>query len=769
MTNRNYNYRLPLLLIILLLPCYLPAQNVLSVFAQDDFTETTQDVSISIDVSCNDYQLTDTEEAANLLLGHWKLQYLSGGFAGLDPYLVPEEEEFLFFTSDSLIGTSLENFGYDFSYTGAYTFTEDFVPGVDLLELQNPSPFFTDQALILELSDSILVINDAAQADGFDKHFVRTNLFEPVLISQPLYGSAVVFDGQIIYDPAPGFVGLDTFQYQICDASDTICDIASVNIFVSEFDTADATPTVTGSTNTIQIWQDNLTMFFNPSDYFTFDLGDDLTFVDYSDPDCGDLVYEPGIEQLIFTATTENFCSFYFIMCNNDNVCDTSFIDIEVLCYPWDYPVEQTIDTVGSLSLNALLPILNNCSDDANILLESSGGGTVTFNPPFLSYTPEPGFLGNDTIYYYVDQLDIFGCFACGEYIQHIIHVEEEQMLNVWPGDANANGTVNMYDLLNVGLRYGIMGPERSMESFDFSGMQSQEWVTSLNGLNDKHVDCNGDGIINTDDVFAIDANYNNTYFDYLPEGDPLVLAGIQSMSMEFAADTVSAGSTVTFNVEITDDGNPLLDVYGFAFQLSYDTAFVNEASISVDFSNSYLEESGNTPELSIAKDFYNQGTTDISFCRTSMTNITGPGVVCAITLIVEENLDGKMQTLSELEIGISGGVVINSEGQASSVAPFTQSIIIDSDLVDGVKPVAAGGIEVSPQPVNDWLFINSSKSSIQQIALHDISGRLLVNEQTGGTNSSNIDTGSLQTGMYILYIVTSDGSAYQSKVLISR
>ena len=101
----------------------------------------------------------------------------------------------------------------------------------------------------------------------------------------------------------------------------------------------------------------------------------------------------------------------------------------------------------------------------------------------------------------------------------------------VWPGDVNNNGVVNQADLLFLGLGYGSMGPVRkTVDATWASQAVSNIWETSAApGLNLVFADCNGDGIIDENDVQVIKDNFGRTHNDATlgPDEIPLAIAGI--------------------------------------------------------------------------------------------------------------------------------------------------------------------------------------------------------------------------------------------------
>ena len=83
----------------------------------------------------------------------------------------------------------------------------------------------------------------------------------------------------------------------------------------------------------------------------------------------------------------------------------------------------------------------------------------------------------------------------------------------VYPGDTNADGAANVYDLLPIGVGYGMEGPPRQINNvelgLDWSAQYSPDWgVETISGQDFKHLDCNGDGEVTNEDAEVIGANY---------------------------------------------------------------------------------------------------------------------------------------------------------------------------------------------------------------------------------------------------------------------
>ena len=82
----------------------------------------------------------------------------------------------------------------------------------------------------------------------------------------------------------------------------------------------------------------------------------------------------------------------------------------------------------------------------------------------------------------------------------------------LWPGDANNSGVTNCVDLLYIGVGYNENGPSRPnattlWQEQDINTLWPEYYLD--NTTNYAYGDCNGDGVINDNDVnMAIKANY---------------------------------------------------------------------------------------------------------------------------------------------------------------------------------------------------------------------------------------------------------------------
>jgi len=81
-----------------------------------------------------------------------------------------------------------------------------------------------------------------------------------------------------------------------------------------------------------------------------------------------------------------------------------------------------------------------------------------------------------------------------------------------------------------------------------------------------------------------------------------------------------------------------------------------------------------------------------------------------------------------------------------------------------GIGETAQGNIKIYPNPVKDFVTIESG-SGIQQVQLLNITGQVVINQQTDG-KIITLNTSPLKSGVYFMKVTTDNGS-YEKKIVI--
>lgn len=110
-------------------------------------------------------------------------------------------------------------------------------------------------------------------------------------------------------------------------------------------------------------------------------------------------------------------------------------------------------------------------------------------------------------------------------------------IISVWPGDTNNDGIVNEIDILLILINYNNTGYPRDEQSVEWEG---QEKNNDFDSNPFSYSDCNGDGIVNFNDVAAIGINWqkehnfsNSIQVDhkYLQKNRDLILELVDSLN----------------------------------------------------------------------------------------------------------------------------------------------------------------------------------------------------------------------------------------------
>ena len=85
---------------------------------------------------------------------------------------------------------------------------------------------------------------------------------------------------------------------------------------------------------------------------------------------------------------------------------------------------------------------------------------------------------------------------------------KDEGICSIRPGDFNADECLSYVDVLYWGLAEGNTGPQREDTSTDWSTKIATDWESEVNGINGKHQDANGDGVVDIADLIVFVNNF---------------------------------------------------------------------------------------------------------------------------------------------------------------------------------------------------------------------------------------------------------------------
>lgn len=337
----------------------------------------------------------------------------------------------------------------------------------------------------------------------------------------------------------------------------------------------------------------------------------------------------------------------------------------------------------------------------------------------------------------------------------------------VWPGDANFDNVTDNFDLLNIGLAFGKIGPNRIPTNPDSSDIaagyetaweakEAEDWDYRFqNGLNAKHADCNGDGIIDELDIRAIEENYFFTHGEEKSKAFSEGTSNDPALYVDFPAlADIEMGKEIKVPIVFGSENIPAT-AYGLAFTVAFDPSLIIDSRI--EFIESWLG-TPNEDLLTINKSISSNGFIEVALTRKEGSTPFGAGTIGNFILIID-NIEG---FTGDKTIEIQKVQAIDNEGDLLAVhTPKTVLSSLTDTQNTGEEEI---DITVYPNPASDIIAINYPlQSTIDRIDIRSISGRLI--RSITPTDMESIDISGLTNGVYILELQTGTTTVYRKLV----
>ncbi|HKR06054.1 MAG TPA: T9SS type A sorting domain-containing protein, partial [Bacteroidia bacterium] len=326
---------------------------------------------------------------------------------------------------------------------------------------------------------------------------------------------------------------------------------------------------------------------------------------------------------------------------------------------------------------------------------------------------------------------------------------------NVWPGDANYDLVCDNLDILNIGVAYNDTGYVRPGASLTWVAQPNLNWLSQfLSGVNAKHADCDGNGIVEALDTLAVSQNYGLTHPFRLSSSNNTTSAGID-LYFDMPAGSLVPGSSVSIPINFGTQPNPANNAYGIAFTINYSSALVQAGSMYVDYTGSWMATPANY--IHLEKDFSATGNLDMGMCRINHQNVSGYGMIATLHFIVDNNASGL------LTLSFSDVLAISNNEIQIPVNPLPGSVLTGMDEIS-----AENGFTLYPNPVSSQLTVHSAQK-ISQVKISDPTGRIVFKEEFEPGNrmfNVQIDVSAFLTGIYFLSMEAGE-KAYIKKVMI--
>jgi Secretion system C-terminal sorting domain len=334
------------------------------------------------------------------------------------------------------------------------------------------------------------------------------------------------------------------------------------------------------------------------------------------------------------------------------------------------------------------------------------------------------------------------------------------QLSDVWPGDANSDMVANNLDLLNIGLAYGDTGYVRPSASLAWIAQPATDWFWQfISGVNVKHTDCDGDGIVNADDTTAILQNYGLTHPRLLP---PVPTASPIDPSLYFTLifDTTGAGTSIQIPINLGTASVPAVDVYGVAFTVNYDKALVDSGSVKIDFNPCWLGTLDSNI-IAIQKDLYSNGKIEAAIVGIDHVNKTGFGPLGILSIDMKDDISGRDYLYKLLNLSFSNVHLIRNDEIELPVNVINDSIVVVGD-VTGIASasVVDHTVSLSPNPAKDNLTIDFAKAKgiVSNVSIYNAFGEIVYDTKIQNQAYLKVNTQEFSVGVYFVKITTNEG-----------
>ncbi len=341
-----------------------------------------------------------------------------------------------------------------------------------------------------------------------------------------------------------------------------------------------------------------------------------------------------------------------------------------------------------------------------------------------------------------------------------------DQLECVWPGDTDGDGVATLADMINIGVGFGMEGPARSDVTNDWDAQAAQDWnMQNASGVNYKHFDCNGDGVIGINDIPAIHSNYamleNGITSSATSAGAPI--------SLRFDVDTVVITEDnqyleINAGLYLGNSEEEIDNIYGLVLYFDYPKNYTVETSpVAFDYNeNSFFGDLSEV--LPLSRNTFDAGQMDMVITRKGGNNISGQGRLSTLKFIIDADIiDGRAENEGEIfPVGINLVAAVDIDGNPVEITlPEEPAGVFFQNGLNSTRTVELiedSKIQVYPNPANDILQLKiSDELHPESVEVFDILGnRVLFSEMN--ENQIGINVNRLAHGVYVLKVKTEEG-----------
>lgn len=390
---------------------------------------------------------------------------------------------------------------------------------------------------------------------------------------------------------------------------------------------------------------------------------------------------------------------------------------------------------------------------DGQSVVSTSCGDVVGKN---VIYTPVTGFTG-------VDEFDMLYCPDDGvnpcELIKTTVQVNanpdgECNCLEdcVWRGDANHDGRVDMLDVLTIGRNLGQAGSTRE-DADQWQGQSVPNWLLfNQYGVNAKHSDTDGNGVITVDDIDVVISNYEQVHT--YSQSNVLNVKDYP-FSLVPRSTNVEVGDRMYIDVILGSPEYPVVDMSGIAFKILLDPAVVDSASASFEFDPSgYFRKQSPFVDVVLQPQ---DGHFIVSGSKTNLLTSNGHGIIATLDFIVEEDIEGvktpekwrSAKSTYTFNMAAVDIILEDGNGYQFSVADVREEVEIELEKDENPTLLTSNDLQVYPNPVSESLVVEAIVGDI--ITMHDVLGNRVYSQTVSTDAIHTVNVSEFAVGTYTL------------------
>jgi len=332
-----------------------------------------------------------------------------------------------------------------------------------------------------------------------------------------------------------------------------------------------------------------------------------------------------------------------------------------------------------------------------------------------------------------------------------ILKNDTTSMPGIWPGDANGDGEANLYDPLSIAVAYAEKGPKRMYMSTSWVKQYCQSWNKSFPGDIDYcNADCNGNGIIGSDDLYAINVNYAqprtlNNFNSSANTADPL-------LHFDMAGITFTQGATVNIPLRLDNAGQLPLSLYGIAANVTIN-GITSNFDTHLRFDNSAIGTVSNT--ITFTK-YLAYNNIDFAIAHTDHENTPVNGTIATLSLpIPKDAINDGVITLA-----LAGTKIIDKDGNEITgyrVASDT-AYINSAGIANAPDNVREPVIAPNPAAKDAKLAVAFPAAIKLQMTVTNLNGKVIHNRELNLPSGQHlIDLPKPAPGTYIVTLQNSE------------